>query len=185
MAKVVRNATTALYPLPAVLVSCGIGSQANIITLAWAGTLCSSPPLVGLGVRPSRHSHELITDVGEFVINLPRADQVRLVDHCGVVSGRDEDKWAVCGFTAIPGAEVAVPLIAECPVNIECRVRQTISLGSHDLFIGEVMSIQMDEGVLDDRGRLEVAQADPFAYLNGDYRRVGELLGTFGFSKRQ
>jgi flavin reductase (DIM6/NTAB) family NADH-FMN oxidoreductase RutF len=184
MAKVVRKATTTLYPLPAVLVTCGTGVGANIITLAWAGTLCSNPPQVGLGVRPSRHSHGLITDVGEFVVNLARADQVRLVDHCGVVSGRDEDKWTACGFTPIPGAEVAVPLIAECPVNIECRVRQTISLGSHDLFIGEVLTIQMDEDVLDDRGQLDVAQARPFAYLNGDYRRVGELLGTYGFSKR-
>jgi flavin reductase (DIM6/NTAB) family NADH-FMN oxidoreductase RutF len=185
MAKMVRKATTALYPLPAVLVSCGTGGRANIITLAWAGTLCSNPPQVGLSVRPSRHSHGLIRDVGEFVVNLPRADQVRLVDHCGVVSGRDEDKWAACGFTPIPGAEVAVPLIAECPVNIECRLRQTISLGSHDFFIGEVVTTQMDEGVLDDAGRLDVAKAHPFAYLNGDYRRVGELLGTFGFSKRR
>ena len=104
MAKIIRKPTTALYPLPAVLVSCGTGSRANIITLAWVGTLCSNPPLVGLGVRPSRHSHELIMDVGEFVVNLPRADQVRLVDHCGMVSGRDEDKWAACGFTPISEA---------------------------------------------------------------------------------
>jgi flavin reductase (DIM6/NTAB) family NADH-FMN oxidoreductase RutF len=185
VAKIIRKPTTTLYPLPTVLVSCGTGSQANIITLAWAGTLCSNPPLVGLGVRPARHSHELIKGVGEFVVNVPRADQVRLVDHCGLVSGRDEDKWKACGFTPISAAEVQVPLIAECPVNIECRLRQTISLGSHDFFIGEVVSIQMDEGVLDDRGRLDVAATEPFAYLNGEYRRVGELLGTFGFSKRR
>jgi flavin reductase (DIM6/NTAB) family NADH-FMN oxidoreductase RutF len=185
MAKIVRKPTTTLYPLPTVLVSCGTGSQANIITLAWAGTLCSSPPQVGLGVRPDRHSHHLIKDVGGFVVNLPRADQVKLVDHCGMVSGRDEDKWTTCGFTPIPGAVVEVPLIAECPVNIECRLRQTISLGSHDLFVGEVVSIHIDEEVVDDRGRLEVAETDPFAYLNGEYRRVGELLGTYGFSKRR
>jgi flavin reductase (DIM6/NTAB) family NADH-FMN oxidoreductase RutF len=185
MKKITRKPTTALYPLPAVLVSCGTGSQANIITLAWAGTVCSNPPLIALGVRPSRYSHALINDVEEFVVNLPRADQASLVDHCGTVSGRDEDKWHACAFTPIQGAEVTVPLIAECPVNIECRLRQTISLGSHDLFIGEVVSVQMDEGVLDDRGRLDVAAADPFAYLSGEYRRVGELLGTFGFSKRR
>jgi flavin reductase (DIM6/NTAB) family NADH-FMN oxidoreductase RutF len=185
MAKITRSPTTALYPLPAVLVSCGTGSQTNLITLAWAGTVCSDPPLIALGVRPSRYSHALIKNGGEFVVNLPRTDHVRLVDHCGIVSGRDEDKWAACGFTPIPGAEVAVPLIAECPVNIECRLRQTISLGSHDLFIGEVVSIQMDEDVLDDRGRLDVVKTEPFAYLNGDYRRVGELLGTFGCSKRR
>ncbi|MGD2176542.1 MAG: flavin reductase family protein, partial [Anaerolineae bacterium] len=185
MAKIIRKPATVLYPLPVVLVSCGTGSGANIITLAWAGTLCSNPPLLGLGVRPSRHSHALIKDVGEFVVNLPRAGQVRLVDHCGMVSGQDEDKWVACGFTPVSGAEVEVPLIAECPINIECRLRQTISLGSHDFFVGEVVSVQMDEGVLDDRGRLDVTEADPFAYLNGDYRRVGELLGTFGFSKRR
>jgi flavin reductase (DIM6/NTAB) family NADH-FMN oxidoreductase RutF len=185
VAKIVRQPTTVLYPLPAVLVSCGIGSHANIITLAWAGTVCSNPPMVGLGVRPDRHSHRLIKDVGEFVVNLPRAGQVRMVDHCGMVSGRDEDKWKACGFTPISGSEVQVPLIAECPVNIECRLRQTISLGTHDFFIGEVVSIQMDEDVLNDRGRLDVAETDPFAYLNGDYRRVGESLGKFGFSKRR
>jgi flavin reductase (DIM6/NTAB) family NADH-FMN oxidoreductase RutF len=185
MSKIARKPATALYPLPAVLVSCGTGSQANLITLAWAGTVCSDPPMVALGVRPSRHSYGLITQVGAFVVNLPRADQVRLVDHCGMVSGRDEDKWKACGFTPIPGDKVEVPLVAECPVNIECRLQRTISLGSHDLFIGEVVGIQVDEHVLDDRGRLDVAATDPFTYLNGDYRRVGELLGTFGFSKRQ
>ncbi|MGD2105313.1 MAG: flavin reductase family protein [Anaerolineae bacterium] len=184
MAKVTRRPTTSLYPLPPVLVTSGQGPQANIITLAWAGTLCSDPPLVGIGVRPGRHSHGLIEELREFVVNLPRADQAELVDHCGMVSGRDEDKWTACGFTRGPGAEVGVPLISECPVNIECKLRQTLSLGSHDLFIGEVMAIQMDEDVLDDRGRLDPARADPFAYVSGDYRRVGELLGTFGFSKR-
>jgi flavin reductase (DIM6/NTAB) family NADH-FMN oxidoreductase RutF len=185
MVKRIQKPTTALYPLPAVLVSCGTGSQANIITLAWAGTVGSNPPHLGIGIRPERHSHGLVQLGGEFVVNLARADQVQLVDYCGTVSGRDEDKWAACGFTPVPGAEVGVPLIAECPVNIECRLRQTIALGSHDLFIGEVVAIQMDESVLDDRGRLDVVKADPFAYLNGEYRRVGQLIGTFGFSKRQ
>jgi flavin reductase (DIM6/NTAB) family NADH-FMN oxidoreductase RutF len=185
MAKIIRKPATALYPLPAVLVSCGSGPRANIITLAWAGTLCSDPPHVGLGIRPNRHSHGLISEAQEFVVNLPRADQAKLVDYCGTVSGRDEDKWKACGFTHAPASQVGVPLIAECPVNIECRVRQTLSLGSHDLFVGEVVCVQMDESVLDDRGRLDVAKADPFAYLSGDYRRVGELLGTFGFSQRR
>ncbi|MGD2143111.1 MAG: flavin reductase family protein [Anaerolineae bacterium] len=185
MGKVIRKPTTALYPLPAVLVSCGVGSEANIITLAWAGTLCSDPPLVGLGVRPSRHSHQLIRDRGEFVVNLPKADQVASVDHCGMVSGRHEDKWATCSFTPTAAREVKVPLIAECPVNIECRLHETVSLGSHDLFIGRVVAVQVDEGMLDPRGRLDVVEAGAFAYLNGEYRRVGELLGRFGFSKRR
>jgi len=119
------------------------------------------------------------------VINLPDARQARWVDHCGMVSGRDEDKWAACGFTPAPAAEVQVPLIAECPVNVECRLQQTLSLGSHDLFIGEVVAVQMNEAVLDERGRLDVAQARPFAFLNGEYRQVGELLGTFGYSRKR
>jgi flavin reductase (DIM6/NTAB) family NADH-FMN oxidoreductase RutF len=184
MPKVTKKPATVLYPVPAVLVSCGTGQRANIITLAWVGTLCSEPPLVGIGVRPGRYSHGLIKEAGEFVINLPDVKQVKWVDYCGTVSGRDEDKWAACGFTPAPASEVQVPLIAECPVNIECRVRQTLSLGSHDLFIGEVVAVQMDEVVLDERGRLDFAKARPFAFLNGEYRQVGELLGTFGYSRK-
>jgi len=184
MTKATKKATTVLYPVPAILVSCGIGDQANIITLAWVGTLCSEPPLVGIGVRPGRHSHGLIKAVGEFAVNLPGVEQARWVDYCGVVSGRDVDKWAACGFTRAPATQVQVPLIAECPVNIECRVRQTLSLGSHDLFIGEILAVQMDEAVLNEQGRLDIAKARPFAFLNGEYRQIGELLGTFGYSRR-
>ncbi len=184
MAKVSKKPTTVLYPVPAVMVSCGTGEQANIITLAWVGTLCSNPPLVGIGVRQNRHSHHLIQEGGEFVVNLPTAEQARWVDYCGIVSGRDEDKWAACGFGQAPATELQVPLIAECPVNIECRLQQTLSLGSHDLFIGEVVAVQVDEGVLDERGRIDYVKAAPFAYLGGEYRQVGELLGTFGYSKK-
>jgi len=185
MTKVTKKPTTVLYPVPAVLVSCGSGERANIITLAWVGTLCSKPPLVGISVRPSRYSHGLIEETSEFVINLPSAEQVRWVDHCGVVSGRDEDKWAACDFTPAPATEVQAPIIAECPVNIECRVRQTLSLGSHDLFISEVVAVQVDETVLDERGRIDLTKARPFAFLNGEYRQVGELLGRIGYSKKR
>jgi len=185
MKKVVHKPGTVLYPVPAVLVTCGTGSRANIITLAWAGTLCSEPPQIGIGVRPDRHSHGLIRETGEFVVNIPTAEQVRWVDYCGTVSGRDEDKWNACGFNPASAAEVDVPLIAECPVNIECRLRQTLTLGSHSLFIGEVVAVQVDEDVLDERGGLDVAKANPFAYLNGEYRQVGKLLGTFGYSRRR
>ena len=183
MTKITKKPTTALYPVPAVMVSCGTGAEANIITLAWVGTLCSEPPLIGLGVRPKRHSYDLIRRGGEFVVNLPSVEQAKELDYCGIVSGRNEDKWAACGFTKAAGTEVQVPLIAECPVNIECRLQETLSLGSHDLFIGEVVAIQMDEDVLDESGRLDVEKAKPFAYLNGEYRQIGELLGTFGYSK--
>jgi flavin reductase (DIM6/NTAB) family NADH-FMN oxidoreductase RutF len=184
MTKVAKKPGTVLYPVPVVLVSCGLGQRANIITLAWVGTLCSEPPLVSIGVRPSRYSHGLIEEVGEFVVNVPDSEQVRWVDYCGVVSGRDEDKWAACGFTPAPATKVQVPVIAECPVNIECRVHRTLSLGSHDLFIGEVVAVQMDETVLGERDHLDFAKARPFAFLGGEYRQVGERLGTFGYSKK-
>ncbi|MBS1249129.1 MAG: Flavoredoxin [Chloroflexi bacterium] len=184
MNKITRKPTTVLYPVPAVMVSCGTGDAANIITLAWVGTLCSKPPLIGLGVRPSRHSHGLIRQAGEFVVNLPSAKHAKWLDYCGVVSGRDENKWAGCGFTKVKGTAVDVPFIAECPVNIECRLDQTLSLGVHDLFIGEVLAVQVDESVLDDRGKIDFEKAKPFAYLNGEYRQIGELLGTYGYSKK-
>lgn len=185
MTKVTRGPTTALYPCPVVLVSCGTGTEANIITLAWAGTLCSEPPTVGIGVRPSRHSHGLIQAGSEYVVNLPKADQVRWADHCGTVSGRDEDKWVTCDFTRASGTEVEVPLIAECPINLECRVTQTVSLGSHDVFLGQVIAVHMDEEVLDDDGSLSVAKADLLTTLSGQYHRIGEMLGPHGFSEEQ
>ena len=183
MAKLLKEPGTMLYPVPAVMVSCGTGEQANIITLAWVGTLCSTPPMIGIGVRPSRHSHALIIELGEFVVNIPRADQLEGLDYCGNVSGADEDKWAACGFTQADASQVAVPLIAECPVNIECRVGQTLSLGSHDLFIGEVLAAHMDEDVLNERGHLDVSKARPFAYGRGEYWGIEGPLGTYGFSK--
>ena len=151
-------------------------------------TLCSKPPtlcyrLFGLGVRPSRHSYDLIQRGEEFVVNLPSVEQAKALDYCGIVSGRDEDKWEACGFTQGVGSKVNVPLIDECPVNLECRLEKTLSLGSHDLFIGEVVAIQVDEDVLDARGRLDMEKAKPLAYLNGEYRQIGKLLGTFGYSK--
>lgn len=184
MTKVIRKPSTALYPVPAILASCGVDDRINIITLAWVGTMCSNPPLIGIGVRPIRYSYGLIQEHPAFVINLPRADQVRWVDYCGMVSGRDVDKWAACDFTPVPTEEIGVPLIAECPVNIPCRVQQVLSLGAHEFFIGEVLSVHVDEALLDEKGSLDIEKAEPFAYLNGDYRRVGELLGTIGYSKK-
>lgn len=177
--KVVKPGTTALYPLPAVLVSCGV-ERPNIITLAWAGTLCSDPPAVGIGVRPERFSHPLIAESGEFVVNLPRADQVSIVDYCGHVSGREVDKWAACGLTPAPASQVRVPLIAECPIALECRVLHRLALGSHELFVGQVLAVQADEEVLADQGRLDYERAQLLAYAGGYYWRLSELLGRYG-----
>ena len=147
MAKIAKPGSTVLYPVPAVLVSCGF-EQANIITIAWVGTVCSDPPAVSISVRPERFSHRLLVEGGEFVVNLPRADQAPIVDFCGHVSGRDLDKWQACKLTQAAATKVGVPLIAECPVALECRIIQHLTLGVHDLFVGEVLAVQVDEEVL-------------------------------------
>src|SRR5512136_2829296 len=139
MPKTIHPGSTALFPVPAVLVTCGV-ERPNIITLAWVGTVCSQPPMVGIAVRPERHSHHLLREVGEFVVNLPPAGLVAAVERCGTVSGRDHDKFALCNLTPLPAARVRVPLIAECPIHLECVVRQVLSLGTHDLFLGEVVA---------------------------------------------
>lgn len=184
MAKVVKKPFAALYPTPGVLVSCGTGPSANVITLAWAGVVCSVPPMVGIAVRPSRHSHALISELGEFVVNLPTAAQARYVDLCGHISGRDQDKWARCGFTQEPPTQVRVPLIGECPVNLECVVRETHRLGSHDLFIGEVVAVHLDDSILDARGHLDVARVHALACIEGHYFQVGDSVGSYGFSQK-
>ena len=177
--KVIKPGSTALFPLPAVLVSCG-HERPNIITLAWVGTVCSDPPAVGIGVRPERFSHSLLVKTGEVVVNLPRAGQVSIVDYCGHASGRDVDKWAACGLTQAPASKVGVPLIAECPVALECRVTHQLTLGTHDLFVGEVLAVQADEEVLDEHGRLDQERAQAFAFVRGYYYELGGLLGRFG-----
>jgi flavin reductase (DIM6/NTAB) family NADH-FMN oxidoreductase RutF len=168
-----------LWPVPAVLVSCGLES-ANIITLAWVGTLCSDPPSIGIGVRPERHSHGLIAEGGEFVVNLPRADQVAIVDYCGQVSGRDVDKWAACGLTPAPSSRVRTPLISECPVALECRVSHRLAVGIHDLFVGTVVAVQADDTLLLPHGALDLEKADLLTYAGGYYHRLGARLGRFG-----
>jgi flavin reductase (DIM6/NTAB) family NADH-FMN oxidoreductase RutF len=177
--KVIKPGSTVLYPVPAVLVSCGI-DRPNIITLAWVGTVCSDPPAVGIGVRPERFSHSLIESTGEFVVNLPRADQLGVVDYCGQVSGRQVDKWAKCRLSPAPAHKIRTPLIAECPVALECQVTHRLALGSHDLFVGQVVAVQVDEAVLTEQGHIDYELAQPLAYVGGYYWRTGDLLGRFG-----
>ena len=177
--KVIKPGSTALFPVPAVLVSCGV-EKPNIITLAWVGTLCSDPPSLGIGVRPERFSYHLIEETGEFVVNIPSAHQVDIVDYCGQVSGRDVDKWAACDLTPAPAHKIRTPLIAECPVALECRVTQQLTVGVHDLFIGEIVAVQVDEAILNERGHIDYEKAQPLAYAGGYYWQMGELLGRFG-----
>ena len=182
--KITRQPGTWLYPVPPVLVSCQSTGLANIITLAWAGVACSDPAIISLGIRPERHSYGIIKESGGFVVNMPKASQMELVDICGTISGRDYDKFAECRFTALPGNLMRAPLIAECPVNVECRVTQVIPLGSHDLFLGEVVWVHYSEEYTEN-GRLDLTSADPMVYGFGHYYNLGELLGSHGESLRR
>ena len=176
-----------LAPIPAVLVSCGglDGWQANLITIAWTGSVCSDPVMLSIAVRPERHSHAIIRATGEFVVNLPSARQVRAVDWCGMVSGRSVDKFAATGLTADAALKVRCPVVRECPLNIECRVREALALGSHTLFLAEVLAVQVDPALLDGKGRLCLERAGLLAFGHGEYFALGRSLGRFGFSVRR
>jgi flavin reductase (DIM6/NTAB) family NADH-FMN oxidoreductase RutF len=182
MAKISKRPSTYLYPVPVIMATCG-AERPNIITLAWVGTVCSDPPMVGIGVRPDRHSHTLIEEAGEFVINIPGEDLLEITDRCGHVSGRDVDKFNAFGLTPEPASEVKTPLIAECPVNMECKVVQKIALGAHDLFLGEVVAVHVEEDVLDERGRrIDYSKAKPFVLTFAEYRGLGAHIGAYGCS---
>jgi flavin reductase (DIM6/NTAB) family NADH-FMN oxidoreductase RutF len=182
--KIVKKPFVALRPVPVVLVSCGHGEQANILTIAWTGILCSNPPQVGIGVRPDRHSHGLIQATGEFVVNVPGEGLLDEVEYCGFVSGRDAHKFAASGLTLVPGSAVQTPIIAECPINLECRLVHTLPLGSHDLFIGEVVAVQLSEAVLDERGRVDNDRLKPILFTGDEYWGLGRLLGRYGSRRK-
>ncbi len=186
MAKQTWKPGNMLYPVPAVMVSCRRpGEKANIITIAWAGTVCSDPPMVSISVRRERHSYDMIKETGEFVLNLVTKDLVRSADYCGVRSGRDVDKFRECRLHELPSKEVAAPGIAESPVNIECRVTEVKPLGSHDLFLAEVVSVTVDDRYLDEKGKFDLNRAGLAAYSHGEYFELGRKVGSFGFSVRK
>ncbi|MBO7402046.1 MAG: flavin reductase family protein [Lachnospiraceae bacterium] len=175
-----------LYPLPAVMVSCALpGEKPNIITLAWAGTVCSDPAMVSISVRPSRFSYDIIKKSGEFVINLVTEDLLKACDWCGVKSGRDHDKFKEQGLTPFVSEYIKTPGILESPVNIYCKVKEAVALGSHDMFIGEVKGITVDEALMNDTGRFELNAAKLIAYSHGEYFALGKKLGTFGYSVKK
>ena len=172
-----------LYPLPAVMVSVADkDGKPNIFTVAWTGTVCSNPPMVSISVRPERSSYHCIEETGEFVINLTTKELTKAADFCGVRSGRDVDKFAEMNLTPWPGQKVSVPQIAESPVSLECRVTQKIELGSHTMFVAEVVSVSVDEKWMDETGRFHLEKADPIVYSHGTYYGLGEAIGTFGYS---
>ncbi|OIO80659.1 MAG: flavin reductase family protein [Candidatus Omnitrophica bacterium CG12_big_fil_rev_8_21_14_0_65_43_15] len=175
----------ALYPVPVVLVSCiGIDAKPNIITIAWAGVICSSPPTLSISIRPSRYSHKLIKESTDFVVNIPDEKYLVETDFCGIVSGRDTDKFKACNFTAVKASKVKSPLIAECPVNIECRLKGVISLGAHDMFIGEVVAVNADSGVLNSFGAVDYSRVSPVVYNQRQYWSLNKRIGEYGFSRK-
>ena len=178
---------TMIYPLPAVLVSCGeTPEEYNVFTVAWTGTVCTNPPMCYISVRPERHSYEIIKRTGEFVINLTTRRLARATDWCGVRSGKDYDKFSQMGLTATAAAVVAAPVVEESPVAIECRVQQIIPLGSHDMFLADVVNVLVDEEYIDaESGRLDLQRAEPITYCHGEYFSLGEVIGHFGWSVRK
>lgn len=178
---------TLIYPLPAVMVTCGDSPENyNIITVAWTGTICSDPPMCYVSVRKERHSHELIMRTGEFVINLTTEDLAFATDWCGVKSGRDFNKFKQMHLTPELGQIVKAPLIAESPLNIECKVKEIKELGSHDMFIAEVVAINAEEKLIDKKtGQFQLNHARPLAYSHGKYYGLGEKIGGFGFSVKK
>ena len=178
---------TLIYPLPAVLVSCGATPEEyTMLTVAWTGTVCTNPAMCYISVRPERHSYEIIRRTGAFVINLTTRDLARATDWCGVKSGHDVDKFHEMGLTALPATEVEAPLIGESPVNIECRVKQIIPLGSHDMFLAEVVHVDVDRSLIDpDTQKFCLERANLIAYAHGEYFDLGKSLGHFGWSVKK
>lgn len=183
MKKVSWKPGNLIYPLPAVMVSCGSSEEDyNIITIAWTGTMCTNPPLCFISVRPERHSHEIIKKNGEFVINLTTKDLAFATDWCGVKSGKDFNKFKEMKLTPVKGQIVKAPLIAESPVNIECKVTDIKSMGSHDIFFAEIVAINVSDTYIDENDQFDLNKANPLCYSHGKYYELGKFIGKFGYS---
>jgi flavin reductase (DIM6/NTAB) family NADH-FMN oxidoreductase RutF len=172
------NPRTAVVPCPVVLLSVAGEDKPNIITLSWVANVCSNPPTIVAGIRPERHSYNLVKESGEFVLNIPSTDQFEGTEFAGTKSGRDYDKFSEGGFTPIPATKVDAPMIKECPINIECKTTQIIPLGAHDLFVAEVVAVHIDESTLNEKGRFDPSKTTLFTYLplNGQYWTLGNRI---------
>ena len=180
------RASNMLYPVPAVLVGCrDEEGRDNLMTAAWAGTICSDPVMVSVSIRKERFSHAIIENTGEFTISLTTTGLARAADYCGVRSGRDVDKFREMKLTKLESAQIRAPGVAESPVVLECRVKDIVRLGSHDMFIAEVVNVSVDERFIDEKGRLELEKADLIAYSHGEYFALGRKIGRFGYSVRR
>ena len=185
MGKQVWKPGTMVSPVPPVMVSCGSLEKPNILTIAWTGIVNTIPAMTYISVRPQRFSYPLIKESGEFIINLTTRALTWAADYCGVKSGADTDKFSACKLTPAPASQVGAPLIKESPVNIECRVKQVIPLGSHDMFLAEIVAVNVDEVLVDQNGKLHLDQSGLVAYSHGEYFALGEKLGSFGYSVRK
>lgn len=185
MAKQFWKGSTLLAPVPAALVTCGTIEQPNVLTIGWTGIVCTRPPMTYISVRPERYSHDIIKASGEFVINLTTSAMCRETDFCGVKSGKNTDKLSACGFHTVPAQKVAPPLIEECPLSLECRVVDEKLLGSHTMFLAEIVGIDADEKYIDSKGKLNLQQCGLMAFAHGEYFTLGRKLGDFGFSVRK
>lgn len=185
MAKLEWKPGTLLAPVPPVLVSCGTLEKPNLFTVAWTGIVCSDPPQTYISVRKERYSYGLIKESGEFVVHLPTASLVRDIDFCGVRSGRDNDKIAATGLQLSPSFQVTPPTVDKSPLSLECRVSQIIPLGSHDLFLADIVAVGVEERLVDAKGKLHLEGCRLLGYAHGEYYELGQKLGSFGYSVRK
>ncbi|MFR1647194.1 MAG: flavin reductase family protein [Clostridia bacterium] len=182
MSKVQWKGGTFIYPIPAVMVSCGTMEESNIITVAWTGILNTNPAMCYISVRPERYSHNIIKENGEFAINLTTRQLAYATDWCGVKSGRDVDKFKEMKLTKERANIIKAPLIKECPVSVECKVKEIVPLGSHDMFVAEIVAIDADEKYIDEKGAFDIGKCDLIAYANGGYYPLESKIGKFGYS---
>lgn len=186
MSRQTWRAGTLLAPVPPALVSCGGGELPdNVLTVAWTGILNSDPAKTYVSIRPSRFSHGLIRQNGEFVINVAPSKLVCSVDRAGVITGKDIDKFEACGLRRTPSVAVSCPTVADCPIALECKVTDVVSLGTHDMFIADIVAVTVDDSVIDEEGKLRIEKAGLMAYAHGTYFELGKKIGTFGFSVRK
>ncbi|MBE6602099.1 MAG: flavin reductase family protein [Ruminococcaceae bacterium] len=182
MEKIKWRGGTLLAPVPPVLVTCADGERKNVLTVAWTGIINSDPPKTYISVRPSRYSYEIIKKSGVFAINLTNRDLVRAADWCGVCTGAKNDKFAKCNLSYESAKEIDCPILSDSPVVLECRVTDVVALGSHDMFLADIVAVDVNETLVDDTGKLHLEKAELVAYAHGDYYELGKRLGHFGFS---
>ncbi len=185
MGRILWKGTVLTAPVPPVLVTCGTAEKANVLTVAWTGTVNSRPPMTYISLRPTRYSYGIIRETEEFAVNLTPAALVRAADFCGIHTGAKVDKFAECGLTKIPASQIGAPLIAECPVALECRVSQILPLGTHDMFLAKILAVSVDEALIDRNGKLRLERAGLAAFAHGDYYALGKRLGPFGLSVKK